>query len=89
MPLFDDNGERIRGKERREAADLALAKEKLAWSGEGDAAVSGEWLVARVCSGYIQYCERGVGNNSISQGHRDSTVTWLNFFVPAVAPCES
>ncbi|REK25376.1 MAG: hypothetical protein DWQ42_11690 [Planctomycetota bacterium] len=78
VPLFDENGERIRGKDRREAADLALAKEKLAGNIEGNVAVASEWLVARVCSDYIQYCERGLANGTISRGHRNSTVTWLN-----------
>jgi len=80
VALFDEIGERIRGKDRREDADLALAKEKLTWSDEGEFDSVGEWNVARVCSGYIQYCERGVANNSISPGHRNSTVTWLNDF---------
>jgi len=80
VPLFDEDGERVRGKDRREAADLAIAKEKLAWNGEGDSGTAGEWSVARVCSEYIQYCERGVANNSISKGHRESTVSWLNDF---------
>jgi hypothetical protein len=68
VPLFDEKGERIRGKDNRETADLALAKEKLAWNGEGDSAAGGEWIVARVCSEYIQYCERGLTNGSISKG---------------------
>lgn len=80
ISLFNDDGERIRGRENKEAAELALAKEKLAWEYEGDALVlsSGQWLVARVCSEYIQYCERGLANGSISQSHRDNTVRWLN-----------
>ena len=78
VPLFDEDGERIRGKENREVAELALAKEKLAWNGEGESSANGEWLVARVCSEYIQYCERGLANGTISMGHRDSAVSWLN-----------
>ena len=80
MSLFDEDGKRIRGKGNKEAAELALAKEKLAWEGEGNSysGSSGEWLVARVCSEYIQYCERGLANNSISKSHRDNTVGWLN-----------
>ena len=38
----------------------------------------GQWLVARVCSEYIQYCQRGVANGSISKSHHDNTVRWLN-----------
>ena len=38
----------------------------------------GEWLVARVCSDYIHYCERGLANGTISQSHRNSSVSFLN-----------
>ena len=79
VALFDEQGQRIRGKENKETAEIALAREKLSW--EGDAAgVSGggEWIVARVCSEYLQYCERGVAKGSISQGHRDNSMAWLN-----------
>jgi len=34
--------------------------------------------VAQVCSEYLQYCERGVANRTISKGHRDNAVAWLN-----------
>ncbi len=80
MALFDEKGERIRGKEKKQAAEVALAKEKLTWDGEQDSSTVnyGEWLVARVCSDYIQYCERGWENGSISKSHYDNTVRWLN-----------
>ena len=78
--LFDENGERIRGKANKEAADLALAREKLSWETEAGsgATTNNEWLVARVCSEYIQYCERGLTNGTISKSHRDNTVSFLN-----------
>jgi integrase len=79
MPLFDENGQRIRGKDNQEAAETALAKMKVA--GESDSAgTTGRerWLVANVCSEYLQYCERGVANKTISKGYRDSAVAWLN-----------
>jgi len=79
VPLFDEKGERIRGKGNKEAADHALAKEKLSRDAGSDGVPgTGEWLVIRVCSDYIQYCERGVVNGSISKSHRDNTVAWLN-----------
>jgi integrase len=80
VPLLDEDGQRIRGKANKEAAELALAKERLSWDDEGRGApgADGPWLVARVCSEYIQYCERGVANGTISKGHRDSAVSWLN-----------
>lgn len=35
-------------------------------------------MVARVCSQYIQYCERGLAGGTISKSHRDGTVAWFN-----------
>lgn len=80
VALFDEDGQRIRGKENKEAAEIALAKERLAWEGEGEGSAdsNGQWLVARVCSEYIQYCDRGLANGSISKSHRDNTLSWLN-----------
>lgn len=78
VALFDEQGQRIRGKENKEAAEVALAREKLSWEGEASSVSGGEWLVARVCSEYLQYCERGVANGSLSQGHRDNAKAWLN-----------
>ena len=79
MPLFDEKGQRIRGKENQEAAETALAKVKVA-SDSDSAGTTGRqrWLVAKVCSEYLQYCERGVANNTLSKGHRDNAVAWLN-----------
>jgi len=80
VALYDENGERIRGKANREAAQLALAKEKLSWETEavGPVGGNGGWLVAHVCSDYVQYCDRGLANGTISRGHRDNSVSWLN-----------
>lgn len=80
VALFDEEGQRIRGKKNKEAAEVALAREKLSWGDEasGLAGGDGEWVVARVCSEYLQYCERGVANGSISKGHRDNSKAWLN-----------
>lgn len=80
MGLFDEQGQRIRGKENQDAAELALAREKLSWGGEanGSSSGGGEWIVARVCSEYLQYCERGLANDSISRSHHDNAVSWLN-----------
>ena len=77
MPLFDENGQRIRGKENQEAAETALAKVKVADASEsaGGPAARERWLVAKVCSEYLQYCERGVANGTISKGHRDNAVS--------------
>jgi integrase len=79
-PLVDEVGRRIRGKENREAAELALARIKLAgkWRLAAEPPGEGEWLVAKVCSEYIQHCRRGTGAGSISQGHCESAVRYLN-----------
>ncbi len=79
VALFDEDGQRIRGPENKEAADMALARIKLAGDSESAGGASREpWVVARVCSEYIQYCERGVANGTVSKGHRDNTVSFLN-----------
>ncbi|MCH7727831.1 MAG: tyrosine-type recombinase/integrase [Planctomycetes bacterium] len=79
VALFDEQGQRIRGKENREAASIAFAREKLTWDAEtADILGGGEWIVARVCSEYLQYCERGLASGSISQGHCNNSVAWLN-----------
>lgn len=38
----------------------------------------GEWLVARVCSEYLQYCERAVQRNDLSRGHLEGAQWVLN-----------
>jgi hypothetical protein len=79
VALFDEKGERIRGKENKEAAEIALAREKLTWEQDSPGVVGGgEWIVARVCSEYLQYCERGLANGSTSKSHRDNSKAWLN-----------
>lgn len=81
MPLFDDDGNRIRGIANKKAAQLAFARVKLGrqWQPTPEQPVRPqEWLVAKVCSEYIQYCERGVVNGTISRGHRDATIANLN-----------
>jgi integrase len=81
IPLFDDDGKRIRGIDQKKAAQLAMARVKLdaEWRPTAEAAPgSGEWLVAKVCSEYIQYCERGVAKGTISSGHCTGAVAYLN-----------
>jgi hypothetical protein len=41
-------------------------------------APAGGWLVAGVCSEYIQYCERGAAAGTLSAGHRDAAKWVLN-----------
>lgn len=79
VPLFDEQGQRIRGSGNQQAAERALAQVRVAAVGqENDVPVAQEWLVARVCSEYLQYCERRVAAGTISKGHHSSAVAWLN-----------
>jgi integrase len=79
LGLFDENGQRIRGQENQEAAELALARLKLSGDWPADTSPdNGNWIVARVCSEYLQYCERGLANETISKSHRDNAVRFLN-----------
>ncbi len=75
---FDENGQRIRGKGNQFTADLAFARLKIAGDEGFDAALNGqgEWLVARVASDYIQYCERGIVTGTISKDYRDSSLAY-------------
>jgi hypothetical protein len=52
VPLFDEKGERIHGRESKEAAELALAKAQLSREsepGDGSAVEVQRWPVAKVC----------------------------------------
>ena len=82
VPLVDEDGHRVRGPENRKAAELALARVKLAgeWRPAATPAGKGEWVVAQVCSEYIQSCERRVGGGALSQGYLDEVVRYLNEF---------
>jgi hypothetical protein len=56
VPLFDEQGQRIRGKENQAIAERALARAKLADAARTEGKAPDEtWLVARVCSEYLQY----------------------------------
>jgi integrase len=80
VPLFDEAGERIRGRDHEEAAEAALKRVRLAVLTESPEArvPPDQWLVARVCSEYIQYCQRGLANGTISKCHVTNTGYFLN-----------
>jgi len=80
LPLFDEQGHRIRGKDNKQAAQLALARIKLAGDDQPPVspATAEQWLVANVCSEYLQYCERGVANGTLSAAHHYNSVIYLN-----------
>ena len=54
IPLFDEKGERIRGRESKEAARRAMARVRLADElTEPSPTASKEWTVAKVCDLYL------------------------------------
>ncbi len=80
VPLFDEQGRRIRGKDKKQVAQLALGRLKVAgkWRVPAVPTGNGAWLVARVCSEYLQYCERGAATGTICTDHRASSIRHLN-----------
>jgi hypothetical protein len=80
--LFTEDGKPVRGRDNRAGADLALAR--LRAEGRLRLAVEpsreNEWLVADVCSKYIEYCQKGLRNGTLSAGHCDNAVRYLNVF---------
>jgi integrase len=83
VPLVDDNGKRIRGKDNKQVAALALARAKLAtdWRpepAEAPAAPQEQWLVAKVCSGYLEHCRHRGRSGTMAADHVASTVRYLN-----------
>jgi integrase len=80
IPLFDESNQRIRGLSNKSAAEEAFARSRLADAdGQADGArPASEWLVAQVCSEYLQYCERGVARGSISAAHHSCAISYLN-----------
>jgi len=50
VALFDEQGDRIRVRDNKMAAEVARAREKLSWANDAGRSAGGEWIVARVCS---------------------------------------
>ena len=48
------------------------------WRPTAEPAVASEWLVAKACSCYIEYCQRGLEVGAISEGYHDEVVRRLN-----------
>lgn len=81
IALFDEQGARIRGRENREVAEQALARIRVSGDASGSTAVADpEWIVARVASDYLQYCERSVKAGSMSHSHHQQSIAFLNDF---------
>ena len=63
MPLFDENGQRVRGRDQQQVAEQALARLKLSGDSNGASPVDdSHWIVARVCSEYLEHCKRSVAS---------------------------
>jgi integrase len=80
VPLLDETGQRIRGVANRQAAELALARKKLArqWRPMPEPDVDQSCLVAQVCSQFIEDCQRRAGQGSICAEYRNEVVRCLN-----------
>ena len=74
IPLFDERGERIRGKDNKEVARIALARIKLADElNMPDPVASNEWTVAKVCDVYLADLHRSAKPDWAKQ-----VQNWLN-----------
>jgi integrase len=82
--LVDENGKRIRGLEHKQAARLALARIRLKQGLEpvvDDAPPKPAptvWTVARVCSVYLEHCERAAAAGRMQPEYRQGIVRHLN-----------
>jgi integrase len=87
VPLVDDDGKRIRGKENRSSAMLAVARAKLTtdWRPESkdapdnvnDAKPS---LVAGICSEYVESSQRRMAAGAINTEYGQAITQYLNEF---------
>lgn len=77
--MFDEQGGRIRGKGNVRLVEHAFARAKIANQVTGNRQpLPGEWLVARVCSEYLQSCERRVAAGAMSASHSSGARGFLN-----------
>ncbi|MEQ8786068.1 MAG: tyrosine-type recombinase/integrase [Pirellulaceae bacterium] len=78
--LLDEDGRPIRGQDNRPAAELALARLKAAgdWRPKAESIKEEQWLVAAVCSRYIEHCQQRVTSGTVSGEYRDEVVRYLN-----------
>jgi integrase len=77
---LDEHGRPIRGKDQRQAADLALARVKATgrWRPQPSEPPDSQWLVARVCSEYIAHCQRRLELGEISDEYCKEVSRHLN-----------
>lgn len=85
VPLLDELGKRIRGIGNKQAAMLAMARMKLVAAERAASDLSldeansgGEWLVARVCSEYLQDCRQRASKGRLSAEYLKSCEQYLN-----------
>lgn len=78
--LLDEERLPIRGEENRQAAELALARVKVAgeWRPASEPVEEDPWLVAKVCSQYVERCNQRFRNGMLSGEYRDEVVRHLN-----------
>lgn len=78
--LLGEDGRPVRGKDNRQAAELALARIKAAgnWRPTAEPAGRDPWLVAQVCSRFIEHCQQRAANGTISAEFRDEVSRYLN-----------
>lgn len=86
VPLRDENGRTIRGIEQKQAAGLALARVRIkqglspSLKEESPSVTTEAWTVARVCSLYLDHCERAVAAGRMHPEHRLGVLRYLNQF---------
>lgn len=82
VALRDEAGRSIRGQSNRLSAELALARIKAAgnWQPAIEPVEDDPWVVARVCSLYIEYCEQRAAKGTLHPEYRAEVTRYLNQF---------
>jgi len=85
IALFDEEGKRIRGAERKQTASLALARVRLRQgltpTDDAEPFPTNEvWSVARVCSEYLVACRAAVAGGRLSAEYNKNIIYFLNEF---------
>lgn len=78
--LLDEDGRPVRGKESRHIAELAFARVKAAgnWRPTVEDVGDTSWLVANVCSRFIEYCRQRAERGTVSQPYCSEIARYLN-----------
>jgi len=81
--LLDEEGQPIRGRENRPAAELALARVKAAGNWRPAPVVregAEPWLVAKICSEFATYCQRWAASGTVSPDYAAEAARYLDDF---------